>query len=363
MSSAILDLLRTHYKTLEGYVSAGMEAGKDESKIYLNANENPYALPGLEGFNRYPEPQPIALLEAFAQTYGVENDQIVITRGADEALMILTKLFCEPHQDSVLLTPPTFGMYAVDANAMPAGVVNVPLIKENGAFRLDKDGIIKAASDPDNRIKLVILCSPNNPTATSFSHDEIAEIAEALEGKAIIVLDETYAEFSKQGSMTEDLESTPNLIILRTLSKSYAFAGMRIGCFISADTDFIKLARTKALDAYPLTRASIEAAFYVLSPEIKAVAHANIQKILEERTRLETQLKKSKHVVHVYPSDANFLLVEMKNAKDFCAFTAKNNLILRDFSGKPGTENCLRISIGTPDENNRLLELLCNYEK
>lgn len=363
MNDAIYRLIREHYKTLIGYVSAGMEAGKREGVIYLNANENPYELPGLEGLNRYPEPQPPALLEAFARTYGVEAENIVITRGADEAIVILTKIFCEPHQDSILITPPTFGMYAVDARAMPANVVEVPLLCENGAFSLNKQQIIEKASQAENKVKLVYLCSPNNPTGTSFPHDDIAEIADEMEGKAIIILDETYAEFSMQGSMTEDLESTPNLIILRTLSKSYAFAGMRMGCMISGDPDFIRLVRTKALDAYPIPRLSIEAAFHVLSPEISAIAHENIKKLIEERVRIEKILKKHPQIKHVYPSDANFLLVEMKNAREFCHFSAKHDIILRDVSDKAGTENCLRISIGTPQENDAWIGLLDRFSE
>lgn len=346
---------------MEGYSSAGMEAGKSADKIYLNANENPYELPGLEGLNRYPEPQPVALLEAYAQNYGVENSQVVMTRGADEALVVLTKVFCEPHQDQILINPPTFGMYAVDALSMPSGVVNVPLVKRNGTFELDAAAIVKDACDPEHHVKVVFLCSPNNPTGGSFSHEVISEICEAVEGHAVVILDETYAEFSEQGSMVADLESTPNLIILRTLSKSYSFAGMRMGCMLCADKDFINLVKTKVLDAYPLPRLSIEAAFHVLSPEIKDVALENIQKILTERKRVENALSEIDKVVHVYPSDANFLLFEMERAGEFCKFCAEHNIIIRDFSTKTGTENCLRLSIGLPEENDQVLDLLKTF--
>ena len=131
MNDALYKLIREHFKSMEGYSSAGMEAGKSPDKIYLNANENPYELPGLEGLNRYPEPQPVALCEGFAQKYGIENTQVAITRGADEAIVMLTQTFCEPHKDSILISSPTFGMYAVDAHAMPANVVDIPLKKEN----------------------------------------------------------------------------------------------------------------------------------------------------------------------------------------------------------------------------------------
>lgn len=281
---------------------------------------------------------------------------MVMTRGADEALVLLTKVFCEPHQDSILISTPTFGMYAVDAKSMPCGVVDVPLVKADGKFSLDSAGIVSAAKEKD--VKIVFICSPNNPTGTSFSHDEIAEICDALEGEAVVVLDETYAEFTDAGSMVDDLESTPNLIILRTLSKSYSFAGMRMGCILCGDEEFVSLLRTKVMDAYPLPRLSIEAAFHVLSPEVKEVAQENIKKLLDERTRMEKALAEYDQVVHIYSSDANFLLIEMKNAKGFCDFAAENNVIIRDFSSKAGTENCLRLSIGTPEQNDLVLSLL-----
>ena len=359
MKQEIKNLLRPHYLELDGYVSAGMEVTKDDTTIFLNANENPFELPGLEGFNRYPQPQPEALALAFANAYGVEPDQIIMTRGADEALVILTKLFCEPHKDAVLICPPTFGMYGVDARAAPANVIEVPLIKQDGTFKLDQAGIIENASKPE--VKLVYICTPNNPSGTSFDHIDVLGIAAALEGKAMVVVDETYAEFSQQGSICEDLESAPNLIVLRTLSKSYSFAGMRMGCFISPDKEFISLVKAKALDAYPLPVMSIQAAFHVLSPEIQSVAKDNIKKLLAERDRVIEAFDASDAVEHIYPTDANFFLVQMKNAKGFLAHCAKQRVILRDFSSKPLTENCLRISIGTPDENNLLLDLLNKF--
>jgi len=402
----VKNLLRPHYRDLQGYVSAGMEMAKDPDKIFLNANENPHILPGLEGLNRYPEPQPKALAAAYAEVYGVEPEQIVMTRGADEAIAVLTKLFCEPASeqskgDAVLICPPTFGMYGVNARAMPAQVVEVQLLREGGTFALDKDGILKAvipaaneeslnSGDPEKdssiaadvvdsvranpaaqnangmteggRVKIVYLCSPNNPSGTSFNHETISEICEALEGHAIVVLDETYAEFAEQGSMAEDLDSTPNLIILRTLSKSYALAGMRMGSMLCGDEDFVALIKAKALDAYPLPQLSIEAAFHVLSPEIRAQAQENIRKLIAERKRMQEALPKASALIqHIYPSDANFLLVEMERAAEFHTFCEENGVILRNFTDKPGTENCLRLSIGLPEENERVLDLLRRF--
>ncbi len=358
MNEALLKLIRPHFLDMQGYSSAGMEAGKNAEKIYLNANENPHSLPGLEGLNRYPEPQPLGLREAFAQNYSVQNDQIVITRGADEAISLLVRTFCEPHKDKILINPPTFGIYGVYTGTLPCGTLDVPLIKEDGTFILDHESIIAEAKNPENDVKLVFLCSPNNPSGTSFSHDIIAEICDELEGHAVIVLDEAYAEFSENGSFIDDLASTPNLIILRTLSKAYALAGMRMGCMLCADTDFIDLVKTKIMETYPLPQLSIEAAFHVLSPEMQTIAKENITKVIKERKRMEEALSASAQVVHIYSSDANFLLVEMKDTQGFCAFAEENNVIIRDFSSKAGSENCLRLSIGATEENDLVLELL-----
>ncbi|MCB1720492.1 MAG: aminotransferase class I/II-fold pyridoxal phosphate-dependent enzyme, partial [Alphaproteobacteria bacterium] len=204
-------------------------------------------------------------------------------------------------------------------------------------------------------------CSPNNPTGTSFPHDQIAEICREVEGQAVVILDETYAEFSSQGSMTARLADHPNLIILRTLSKSYSMAGMRMGCFISGDTNFIALVKAKALDAYPLPQASVEAALHALSGDIRPIAKANIEKLIAERERLIPLLSGNPLVRHIYPSDANFLLIEMEKAGEFIKFATQNNVVIRDFSTKPYTEDCIRLSIGTPEQNNLVLKLLNDF--
>jgi histidinol-phosphate aminotransferase len=247
-------------------------------------------------------------------------------------------------------------MYPVDARAMPAGVIEVPLVKKDGTYALDIDGIIAAAKRPE--AKLVFICNPNNPTATPFPNAEIEKICRETKNHAAIILDETYSEFSKQDSLAAKLGAYPNLIILRTLSKSYSMAGMRMGSILCADQEFIRLARTKALDAYPLPRASISAALAVLSAALQTQARKNIALLLSERDRLIEAFKKSPLTVHVYPSDANFFLVELKDAEGFLDYCAVQHVILRDFSKKQLTENCLRISVGTSEQNDILISLL-----
>lgn len=358
MHPFIEKLVRPHYREMAGYVSAGM-AGKSPDNIYLNANENPYALPGLEGFNRYPEPQPPKLLESMAGLYGVEPENIVISRGADEAIALLTRLFIEPHKDAILVTPPTFGVYKVDALTMPAAaVIEVPLLRP--AYQLDVPGI-EAALDATPSIKLVYLTSPGNPTGNLLHEADMLAVLKAAQGRAMVVIDETYIEFTERPSLSARLKEFPHLVILRTLSKSYALAGLRMGCLMAGDTDLTATILTKVLETYPLPVASVQAALKICEPGMQKLAAENRQKLLAERARLAETFSRSPAVIKVYPSDANFLLVEMKDAKGFYDLCWQNKIILRDFSTAPGTENCLRISVGLPEENDRLIELLARF--
>ncbi len=356
--------LRAHLLQVQGYVSAGMQGDKTAKKIFLNANENPYALPGLEGYNRYAEPQPAEMLNGFADFYGVQPDHIMMSRGADEAIVVITKLFVEPHQDSILISSPTFGMYKVDADMMPsANVVDVPLIKKQGDFFLNVDDIIQTAQNPDHNIKLVFLCSPNNPTGTVFPHDQLVRITEELKGHAMVVMDEAYAEFNSEDSLIALLNDNPHLIILRTLSKAYSLAGMRIGFALNSDAALISLMRDKGLDAYPIPQATIEAARLILKPEIQSIARENIKKLEQSRDALIAAMKDLKCVNHVYPSSTNFILVEMTDAQGFMAYTGQRNMILRDFSAAPGAQNCIRISVGTEEENALLLDYIKEFSE
>ncbi|HBR68311.1 MAG TPA: histidinol-phosphate transaminase [Rhodospirillaceae bacterium] len=358
MNGILKKLIRPHYHAMAGYVSAGMESGKDESRVFLNANESPYELPGLEGLNRYPVPQPPELLAAYGKAYGVAPEHILATRGADESIKLLTRVFCEPHKDAILIHPPTFGIYKVDAHSLPVNVAEIPLIEKDGTFALDADKIIAAAQS--GNVKIIYICSPNNPTGTAFAQADILRICKQIEDKCIVVVDEAYVEFSQGGSLAAKLGSHPNLMILRTMSKAYSMAGARMGVTLCADADFIRFMNEKVAEIYPLPKPSITAAIKALgmTEEVKK----NVTKILAARDELKKALAQSPLVTHIYPSDANFLLVQMKNAKAFCAFAAENGMMLRDFSSKPGTENCLRITAGTPEQNEALLKLLKRFE-
>ncbi len=367
MNEHLKKLIRTHYLSLSGYVSAGMEAAKGDEKIFMNANENPYALPGLGSMNRYPEPQPIELLEAYAKTYGVEPSQILATRGADESIKLLTRVFCEPHKDSILIHPPTFGIYKVDAQSLPVEVLEVPLIEEAGSFALDTEKMIETAKS--KKTKIVYICSPNNPTGSSFAHEDILNICTELEGTSVVILDEAYVEFSAKESLTPKLAEHSNLIILRTLSKAYSLAGARMGVTLCADKNFITFMKEKVADIYPLPLPSVMAALRALSPESKDNFQNNIQSIRSERERLKEEFRTSRLIKKTYISDANFLLVKMaidqgdkSIAGDFIAFCLSQDLILRDLSDKPDTQGCIRITIGSPEQNDYLIKVMKRFE-
>ena len=358
----ILPLIRPHFLEIEGYMSAGMLEAKDESKIFLNANENPFPIPGLEGYERYPEPQPPKLLDGMAKLYGTSPDNIVITRGADEAIMHAISLFCRPGQDSILINSPAFGVYKVYSHAMPVeNIIDIHLLKRDGTYALDVAGIKAALENPKSTIKLVFLTNPNNPTGTLFPQDDLVKICELAKGKAMIIIDETYIEFTDQPSMIERLADFPHMIVLRTFSKSYALAGMRVGAIISGVPELIKLIHTKVMETYPIPRGSVEAALMVLEPENLKLARSNIQKIIAERTRVEEFFKTQPAVRHIYPSAGNFLMIEMDRPAEFQKFASDKKIILRDFSKGKGSEGCLRISIGTPAQNDAMMLLFPEF--
>ncbi len=358
----ITPFIRPHYLEIEGYVSAGMLEAKDESKIFLNANENPYPLPGLEGYERYPEPQPPKLLDGMAKLYGTSPENIAITRGADEAITHVIRVFCEPGEDGILINTPAFGVYKVYADVVPVkNIIRVPLKKENGTFALDIAGIEAALNKKENRIKVIFLTNPNNPTGTLFPQEDLLAICKLAEGKAMVVIDETYIEFTDQPSMVARLGEFPHVVILRTFSKSYALAGMRVGCFISGVPELIQLLRTKVMETYPIPRGSVEAALKILEPAGLKWAREKMAFLNTERERVAAFFKTQNAVKHVYPSAANFLMVEMDRPAEFQKFASENKIILRDFSKAPGSEGCLRISIGTPEQNDLMMGLFKKF--
>lgn len=320
----------------------------------LHANELPWRIQGDRsdaGLNRYPEPQPRDLVERLAQLYGARPEQVLVGRGSDEGIDLLTRAFCRAGQDAVLVCPPTFGMYAVAARIQGAGVVEAPLRAATG-FALDVERLVAALAG----VKLVYLCTPNNPTGSSLAPTDVETVIAAAAGRALVVIDEAYAEFSSAPSWVARIDSAPHLVVLRTLSKAYGLAGARIGTVIAAPQVIALLRRI--IPPYALAQPTVEAALAALQPMQLEIMRARRDDILRERTRVAAALPTRAGVRRVWPSDGNFLLVEFADAGRALQQIADAGLIVRDFRGASGLGEVLRITIGTPAQNERMLDSL-----
>ena len=352
----LLELARPEIRALQSYSHAAWEPHLER----LHANEMPWRAQGdnsLAGLNRYPEPQPVELIECLAALYGVAPPQVLAGRGSDEAIDLLVRAFCRAGQDSVVICPPTFGMYAVAAGIQGAALKRVPLRRDAG-FALDSDGVL-AACTPD--VKLVFLCSPNNPTGNLLDRDDVETLLTTLTDRALVVVDEAYVEFAGQPSFADRLANYPNLVILRTLSKAYALAGARIGALL-AHADIVALLR-RIIPPYALPSPSVESALTLLGAPQRAFATARIETILAERARVAAALGATPAITRVWPSAANFLLVECEDAAATLAAAKSAQLIVRDFSRQPQLERCVRVSIGTPEQNDRLIAALAGADR
>jgi histidinol-phosphate aminotransferase len=321
----------------------------------LHANEAPWRPPGdatAAGLNRYPEPQPKALIARLAAIYGVPPDKLLVGRGSDEAIDLLSRIYLRAGSDAILQCPPTFGMYRVAAHIQGAGVVEVPLERDRG-WSLDP-GRLLAAWRP--AMKIVYLCSPNNPTANAFDLEAIEAVCSALDGKAIVAIDEAYVEWSGRRSLAAWLERFPTLAVLRTLSKAHALAGARIGALL-AHPDLIELAR-RVIPPYSLAQPTIEAALRALEPDALAAAHARRETLLAERDYLRARLEGTALVAKVWPSETNFLLVDSEDADRFLRRSMAGGTLVRDLRANPALPSALRVSVGTRAENDALIQSL-----
>lgn len=352
---SVLDLARPELLALQPYSSARLEAGR--APVMLNANESPE--PAFVGddlaLNRYPDPQPAALLQRLADAFGVAPSQVYVGRGSDEAIDLLTRAFCRAGQDAVLVSPPTFGMYAVAAGIQNAAVVAVPLDASRD-FALDSAAVIAAARA--NPVKLVYVCTPNNPTGGVAPRAEVLRIVEALAGRCLVVVDEAYGEYADQPSLADALGSHPNLAVLRTLSKAYGLAGARIGVLLAAP-EIIGLLR-RIMAPYPLPTPSVAAALRAFSPEASAARAARIARTRRERERVAAALAALPGVRRVWPSQANFLVFRVAGASAVWHHLADSGVLIRDVSHYLGLADALRVSIGLPEENDRFLAALAD---
>lgn len=344
-----LTLVRPEILALEPYSSARMEAV--DAAVMLNANESPWPPNGDElGLNRYPDPQPAALRQRLAELYEVDAQNILIGRGSDEAIDLLVRAFCRPGQDAIAISPPTFGMYAVCAGVQGAGVESVLL---DGEFALDADRTLASLSPA---VKLLFVCSPNNPTGGLVPLATIARLASGLAGRAMVIVDEAYIEFACTDSASSLLRQHANLGVLRTLSKAWALAGARIGSLL-AHADVIALLRRIMLP-YPVPTPCVAAAMSALELPRRELSRVRIATIVNERKRLAMLLPGMPGVERVYPSHANFLTARMTQPELVYRALAERGIVVRDVGHYPGLAGCLRFSIGTPQENEQVIETL-----
>jgi histidinol-phosphate aminotransferase len=319
----------------------------------MHANEMPWRAQGdntQAGLNRYPEPQPHALVERMARLYAVPAANVLVGRGSDEAIDLLVRAFCRAGQDHVVITPPTFGFYKVAARIQGAGVIEVPLLGDG--FALDLPAVLEAG----RRAKIVFLCSPNNPTGNLLDEGALLEVCRSLAGRALVCVDEAYIEFAGRASLASRLAEFPNLVVLRTLSKAYALAGARLGTLIASE-DIVALLK-RIIPPYAIPSSTVEEVLALTEAPQRAMAAARIRTLLDQRARAVPRLTAMRNVVRVFASDANFVLVQFRDARRALEAGKAVGLLVRDFSSAPGLEGCLRISIGTPEQNERLLAAL-----
>jgi histidinol-phosphate aminotransferase len=343
MSFDIQKLVRSHIADLQPYSSARDEFDPVEREVvYLDANENPFD----NGVNRYPDPQQRKLKEVIARRRGVTANQLLLGNGSDEVLDLIFRAFCIPNQDRIIVMPPTYGMYNVLAKINCISLDEAPL---NDDFQLVTKDILRKIS---SQTKAIFLCSPNNPSGNSFRREDIIYLLQSFTG--LVVIDEAYIDFSTQKSLVSELSSYPNLIITQTLSKAYGLAGIRLGICIASEEIIDILNKIKP--PYNINSLTQERAISVL--EDWNTTQGQIAQLIAERNDLFAQLQKISFVEKVYPSDANFLLVQVDDANKRYTQLIENDIVVRNRSKQVGCKNCLRFSVGTPQENQILIETL-----
>ena len=356
--SDVLALVREDLRGFGGYSSARSE--KLHGDVWLNANESAWPNPAdtAASSRRYPDPQPIALRNTLAALYGCEASQLLIGRGSDEAIDLLVRALCSPGKDAVVITPPVFGMYAVCARLQNAPVIEVPLRDTGDGLEPDLDAIAGTATETG--AKLVFLCSPSNPAGSAIPLADIARLAKRLEGVALVVVDEAYGEFSDIPSAVALQSDHSNIVILRTLSKAHALAAARIGVAI-ADAALIEVLR-RCQAPYPVPTPCAELALAGLAPEALVETAKRVALVRSERARLQSALAGSPGVLRVYPSQGNYLLVRFRDAETaFCSLLAAG-IVVRDQRAAPQLGDALRITLGLPEQNDRVISVLCAME-
>jgi len=338
-------IIRPNIRNLVPYSSARDEF-KGEANIFLDANENSFGSPLTKWYNRYPDPLQRKLKEKLSEIKGVPASKIFIGNGSDECIDILIRACCEPGKDNLIICPPTYGMYEVSANI---NNVQIKKVRLTPAFQLDLDALQETV---DEHTKMIFLCSPNNPTSNSLHREDIEIVLNNFPG--LVVIDEAYINFSRHRSFTLELEVYPNLVVMQTLSKAWGLAALRVGLAFASEEMVHVMNKIKP--PYNINQASQELALKAL----EEVGQVNdmIREIVRERENLRQALLQLPMVEHIYPSDANFLLVKVDDPRGLYNYLLENGIVVRDRSRVELCEGCLRITVGTPDENNTLVNAL-----
>ena len=349
MNFDINQIIRTNIKNLKPYSSARDEF-KGEASVYLDANENAFGSPLPEAFHRYPDPMQYAVKMRLSEIKGVPARNIFLGNGSDEAIDILFRSFCEPGLDNVIIVPPTYGMYEVSANINNIALKKVPL---TAAYQLNLEGIAEAI---DKNTKLIFICSPNNPTGNSINREDIETVLTNFSG--IVIIDEAYINYSRQKSFIQELTEYANLVILQTLSKAWGLAGLRVGMAFASEEIIEIFNRVKP--PYNINQASQTLALEALQNTEQV--NEWIKQTLIERDNLVLSIKKFDFVLDIYPSDANFILVKTTDANSIYKFLVEKGIIVRNRTNVELCEGCLRITVGTPLENEILINTLKSFK-
>lgn len=350
MSLNIEELARANVRALTPYQSARRLGGNGD--VWLNANEFPLPVPfelSQQTLNRYPECQPKMVIERYAAYAGLSPEQVLVSRGADEGIELLMRAFCEPGKDAILFCPPTYGMYSVSAETIGIEYRTVAALDD---WQLN----LPAIADQLDGVKVVYMCSPNNPTGNLINPDDIRKLLDMTAGKALLVADEAYIEFCPEATLAGWLQEYPHLVILRTLSKAFALAGLRCG-FTLANKPVIDLLM-KVIAPYPLATPVADVAGQALSEQGIALMRQHVAELNANRAWLFEQLPQISVVQQVFPSETNYILARFTDSPNVFKTLWDQGIILRDQNKNPGLAGCLRISIGTREECERLIAAL-----
>jgi len=348
MSFDLNKLVRENITALKPYSSARSEFS-GVAKVFLDANENSFGSPLTKWYNRYPDPLQWELKDKISAIKNIGPGNILLGNGSDECIDLLIRAFCDPKKDNLIICPPTYGMYEVYAHINDVTVKEVPLLTN---FQLNLEGLENSI---DANTKMIFFCSPNNPTGNSMEREDIEMVLNNFDG--IVVIDEAYINYSRQRSFIADLKDYPNLVIMQTFSKAWGLAALRLGMNF-ASTEIIDILN-KIKPPYNINQATQELA-------LKALDHVDdvntmIKETVKQRDVLGKELAQIPFVQNIYPSDANFVLAKMTDATAVYNFLKERGIVVRNRSNVILCEDCLRITVGTPDENQQLIQVMMSY--